>query len=61
MEKKTKRAFSIIADQHGDYFSISSRKLLEIGKQFKSEISISFIPKKKIFLLKEKSLWVLYL
>jgi hypothetical protein len=59
--KKTRRAFSVIANPYGDYFSISSRKMLEIGKRYKSGISVSSIPKKKLFLLKEMSLWVLYL
>jgi hypothetical protein len=46
--KKTRRAFSVIANPYGDYFSISSRKLLEIGRQHKSGVSVSSIPKKKI-------------
>ena len=50
--KKTRRAFSAIANQYGDYFSISARKLLEIGKQYKSGVSISSIPKKKIISFK---------
>ena len=51
--KKTKRAFSVIANPSGDYFSISARKLLEIGKRYKSGISVSSIPKKKIISFKE--------
>jgi hypothetical protein len=50
--EKTRRAFSVIANKYGDYFSISSRKLLEIGKQYKSGISVSSIPKKKIISFK---------
>jgi predicted transcriptional regulator len=51
--KSTGRAFSIISNQYGDYFSISSRKMLEIGKRYKSGISVSSIPKKKIVTFKE--------
>lgn len=50
--KKTRRAFSVIANPKGDYFSISSRKFLEIGKQYKSGVSVSSIPKKKIISFK---------
>lgn len=51
--KSTGRAFSVISNQDGDYFSISSRKMLEIGKRYKSGISVSSIPKKKIITFKE--------
>ena len=51
--KSTGRAFSVISNQKGDYFSISSRKMLEIGKRYKSGISVSSIPKKKIVTFKE--------
>jgi predicted transcriptional regulator len=51
--KSTGRAFSVIANPYGDYFSISSRKMLEIGKRYKSGISVSSIPKKKIVTFKE--------
>ncbi len=51
--KSTGRAFSIISNQHDEYFSISSRKMLEIGKRYKSGISISSFPKKKIVTFKE--------
>ena len=50
--KKTRRAFSVIANQYSDYFSISARKLLEIGKRYKSGVSVSSIPKKKIISFK---------
>ena len=50
--KKTRRAFSVIANPYGDYFSISARKLLEVGKQYKSGVSVSSIPKKKIISFK---------
>lgn len=51
--KSTGRAFSVISNQYGDYFSISSRKMLEIGKRYKSDISVSSIPKKKSLLLRK--------
>lgn len=51
--KSTGRAFSVISTQYGDYFSISSRKMLEIGKRYKSGVSVSSIPKKKIITFKE--------
>ncbi|MGE3860065.1 MAG: CBS domain-containing protein [Nitrososphaeraceae archaeon] len=51
--KSTGRAFSVISNQHDEYFSISSRKMLEIGKRYKSGISISSFPKKKIVTFKE--------
>jgi predicted transcriptional regulator len=51
--KSTGRAFSVISNPHGDYFSISSRKMLEIGKRYKSGISVSSIPKRKIITFRE--------
>jgi len=50
--KSTGRAFSVISNQNGDYFSISARKMLEVGKRYKSGISVSSIPKKKIVTFK---------
>lgn len=54
--KNTGRAFSIISNQNAEYFSVSSRKMLEIGKRYKSGISISSFPKKKIVTFKEDEL-----
>ncbi|MGD1834400.1 MAG: CBS domain-containing protein [Nitrososphaeraceae archaeon] len=45
--RSTRRAFSVIHNGTNDYFSISARKMLEIGKQFRSGVYISDIPKKK--------------
>ncbi|MFB5600207.1 MAG: CBS domain-containing protein [Nitrososphaeraceae archaeon] len=50
--KGTGRAFSVIPNQQGEYFSISSRKMLEIGKRYKSGIYVSSIPKKQIVTFK---------
>lgn len=46
--KSIGRAFSIISNQEGEYFSISARKMLEIGKRYKSGIYVSSFPKKAI-------------
>ena len=48
----TRRAFSVVHNEPKGYFSISARKMLEIGKQFRSGIYISDIPKKKIITFK---------
>ena len=48
----TRRAFSVVQNEPKGFFSISARKMLEIGKQFRSGIYISDIPKKKIITFK---------
>lgn len=45
--KDTRRAFSVISN-NSDYSAISARKMLEVGMRFKSDISVSSMPKKKI-------------
>ena len=46
--KDTRRAFAVIPKDSGDFSPISSRKMLEVGTRFKTDISISSMPKKKI-------------
>ena len=44
---KTRRAFCVIPNQYYGYSAISSRKLLEIGANCKTDISVGNLPKKK--------------
>jgi CBS domain-containing protein len=46
--KKTRRAFSIIPNNLGGYSAISGRKILEIGANCVTDLTISELPKKKI-------------
>lgn len=46
--KDTRRAFAVIPKDSGDFSPISARKMLEVGMRFKTDISISSMPKKKI-------------
>lgn len=50
--KSIGRAFSVISNNEGEYFSISARKMLEIGKRYKSGIHVSSFPKKEIITFK---------
>lgn len=45
--KLTRRAFAIIPNELHDYSAISAKKLLEIGMKVKTDITISYLPKKK--------------
>ncbi|MEX0656386.1 MAG: CBS domain-containing protein [Nitrosopumilaceae archaeon] len=45
---RTKRAFSILPNRHKGYSVISARKLLEIGANCKTEMTVSELPKKKV-------------
>ena len=45
--KNTRRAFAIIPSEFDNY-SISARKMLEVGMKCKSDITVSSMPKKKI-------------
>jgi predicted transcriptional regulator len=45
--KITRRAFSVIPNQYYGYSAISSRKLLEIGANCKTDIRVGDLPKKK--------------
>ena len=46
--KKTRRAFSIIPNSLGGYSAISGRKLLEIGANCITDLTISELPKKEV-------------
>ena len=46
--KNTRRAFAAIPNEFSDYSAISARKLLEVGKRIKTNISISDLPEKKL-------------
>ena len=46
--KDTRRAFAVISKNSGDFSPISARKMLEVGTRFKTDISVSSMPKKKI-------------
>lgn len=45
--KKTRRAFSIIPNDLGGYSAISGRKLLEIGANCVTDLTVSELPKKE--------------
>jgi CBS domain-containing protein len=47
--KKSLRAFAIVPNEFGDYSVISARKMIEVGTRCETDISISSMPKKKIF------------
>jgi predicted transcriptional regulator len=46
--KNTRRAFAAIPNEFSDYSAISAKKLLEVGKKIKTNISISQLPEKKL-------------
>lgn len=46
--KNSRRAFAIIQNESGGFSPISARKMLEIGKRSKTNLTISSIPKKNI-------------
>jgi len=46
--KNSRRAFAIINNEFGDCSSVSARKIIEVGRKCKTDISISSMPKKKI-------------
>ena len=46
--KKTRRAFAAIPNEFSDYSAISAKKLLEVGKRIKTDITISEFPEKKL-------------
>lgn len=45
--KSSRRAFALIPNESGDYSAISARKMLDLGKRTKINISASSMPKKK--------------
>jgi len=53
--KTTRRAFSIIPNNHGGYSAISARKILEIGANCVTDITISELPKKEVVTFEQDS------
>ena len=53
--KNTRRAFSIIPNNHGGYSAISARKILEIGANCVTDIMVSDLPKKEIVSFEQDS------
>ncbi|QUC64233.1 CBS domain-containing protein [Nitrosopumilus sp. K4] len=53
--KQTRRAFSIIPNSLGGYSAISGRKLLEIGINCVTDLTVSELPKKDIVYFKQNS------
>ena len=46
--KTTRRAFAAIPNEFSDYSAVSAKKMLEVGKKCKNDISISEMPEKKL-------------
>ncbi len=46
--KASRRAFACIPNESGGHSPISARKMLEVGMKYKTDISLSSMPKKKI-------------
>ncbi|HWP78386.1 MAG TPA: CBS domain-containing protein [Candidatus Nitrosotenuis sp.] len=46
--KQTRRAYSIMKNQYGWYSAISARKILEIGANSKTGLTVADLPRKKI-------------
>jgi predicted transcriptional regulator len=46
--KNSRRAFAIIQNESGGYSPVSARKMLEVGKKYKTDLCLSSIPKKNI-------------
>jgi CBS domain-containing protein len=46
--ENTRRAFAIINNEFGDCSTVSARKIIEVGRKCKTDITISSMPKKKI-------------
>jgi len=53
--KKTRRAFAAIPNEFSDYSAISAKKLLEVGKKIKTDITISELPEKKLITFPNES------
>jgi len=53
--KKTRRAFSIIPNNFGGYSAISGRKILEIGANCITDLTISELPRKEIVTFEQNS------
>ncbi|MBC8501715.1 MAG: CBS domain-containing protein [Nitrosopumilus sp.] len=46
--KNSRRAFAVIQNKSGNYSPVSARKMLEVGKKYKTDLSVSSMPKKNI-------------
>jgi len=46
--KNSRRAFAVIQNPSGSYSPVSARKMLEVGKKYKTDLSVSSMPKKNI-------------
>lgn len=46
--KSSRRAFACMPNEQGQHSAISARKMLEVGMKYKTDISLSSMPKKKI-------------
>lgn len=53
--KKTRRAFSIIPNYLGGYSAISARKILEIGANCITDLTVSELPKKEVSTFEQNS------
>ncbi len=53
--KKTRRAFSIIPNNFGGYAAISGRKILEIGINCITDMTVSELPQKQVFTFDQNS------
>ncbi|MDH3764620.1 MAG: hypothetical protein OER82_02270 [Nitrosopumilus sp.] len=53
--KRTRRAFSIIPNDLGGYSAISGRKLLEIGANCVTDLTVSELPKKEMVTFEKDS------
>ena len=46
--KDTRRAFAAIPNEFSDYSALSAKKMLEIGKRCRTDLSVSDMPEKKL-------------
>ncbi len=53
--KETRRAFAAIPNEFLDYSAISAKKLLEVGKKLKTNITIADLPEKKLLTFTKES------
>lgn len=51
--KNSRRSFALILNELGDCSTVSARKMIEVGRRCKTDISLSSMPKKKIVTFKE--------
>jgi CBS domain-containing protein len=51
--KNSGRAFAIILNEFGDCSTVSARRMVEVGTRCETDISVSFMPKKKIITFRQ--------